>query len=150
MKNILRDVTNHSPQGLGYVITTNICTTHWDSYKIAVVSYAYLTWLCLELWRRSAARCRLPKSIDSRVVCISSSCFIPSNLPDAPPHSPVMCNNLYNYLRGLDARHNYYTYVVSFGFNFGFVFFLTTRGLSNNKLLIKIGHFRWLYVITPL
>jgi len=27
MKNILRDVTNHSPQGLGYVITTNICTT---------------------------------------------------------------------------------------------------------------------------
>lgn len=116
MKNILRDVTVHSPQGLGYVITTNICTTLGfiqNSGRFLRLSYMTMPRVL------SAARCRLPKSI--RVVCLVVV-LSRQNLSDAPPHSPVMCNNLYNYLRGLDARHNYYTYVIFFGFNFGFVF----------------------------
>lgn len=109
MKNILRDITDHSPQGLGYVITTNICTTLGfiqNSGRFLRLSYVTMP---RALWR-SAARCRLPnRSIRVVYLVVVSP---RQNLPDAPPHSPVMCNNLYNYFRGLDARHNYYTYVI--------------------------------------
>lgn len=126
MKNILRDVTNHSPQGLGYVITTNICTTlGFIQNSSRFLRLSYMT-MPRELYGDR------PLAVDFRSRSIRVSCLVVvvsprQNLPDTPPHSPVMCNNLYNYLRDLDARHYYYTYVIFFGFNFGFVFFFSQR-----------------------